>query len=315
MHAATSRPDAHPQPLARLRDVHRRRGTVQALGGVDLTLAPGVVTALLGVNGAGKTTAIEILLGLQPADSGEAMLFGRAPTELQARRRVGVMLQQAQLPERLQVGELLALARSWYPQPRSVADCVALAGLDGLLDRRYGRLSGGQQRRVQFALALCGRPQLLFLDEPTTGLDIAARRQVWRAIRSLVADGVGILLTTHYLEEAEALADRVVVLHAGRVCADGRVDAIRAQVAHRRIRCVTHLPADVVAGWPGVRSAETADGHLVALVEQAEPVLRRLFDADPQLADLDVRRAGLADAFVAMTAPADTMPTSDREAA
>ena len=315
MHPTTSRSDTASPPLARLQGVRRRRGTVQALDGVDLTLPAARVTALLGVNGAGKTTAIEILLGLQPADAGEATLFGRAPSDLQARRQVGVMLQQAQLPERLQVGELLALARSWYPQPRSVADCVALAGLDGLLDRRYGRLSGGQQRRVQFALALCGRPQLLFLDEPTTGLDIAARQQVWRAIRSLVADGVGVLLTTHYLEEAEALADRVVVLHAGRVYADGRVDAIRAQVAHRRIRCVTQLPADVVAGWPGVRSAEAADGQLVLLVEQAEPVLRRLLDADPQLADLDVQRAGLAEAFVAMTAPADAMANSDREAA
>lgn len=315
MHPGTARPDIASPPLARLQGVHRRRGTVQALGGVNLALPAGQVTALLGVNGAGKTTVIEILLGLQPADSGEAMLFGRPPSDLHARRQVGVMLQQAQLPERLQVGELLALVRSWYPQPRSVADCVALAGLDGLLDRRYGRLSGGQQRRVQFALALCGRPQLLFLDEPTTGLDIGARQQVWRAIRSLVADGVGILLTTHYLEEAEALADRVVVLDTGRVRADASVDEIRAQVAQRRIRCASAVPADVVATWPGVRSADRVDGQLVLLVEQAEPVLRRLFDADPQLADLDVQRAGLAEAFVAMTAPAASMSASNQEAA
>ncbi|WP_394003604.1 ABC transporter ATP-binding protein [Luteimonas sp. WGS1318] len=304
-----------PAPLARLRGVRRRRGTVQALDGVDLALPSGQVTALLGVNGAGKTTAIEILLGLQAADSGEVTLFGRHPSDLDARRHIGVMLQQAQLPERLQVGELLALARSWYPQPRSVADCVALAGLDGLLGRRYGRLSGGQQRRVQFALALCGRPKLLFLDEPTTGLDIGARQQVWRAIRSLVADGVGILLTTHYLEEAEALADRVVVLDAGRVRADGSIGEIRAQVAQRRIRCASVVPADVVATWPGVRTATNVDGHLVVMAEHAEAVLRRLLDADPQLADLDVQRAGLADAFVAMTSPAAPMSDSNQEAA
>ena len=298
--------NATPAPLASLRGVRRRRGVVQALDGVDLALPAGQVTALLGVNGAGKTTAIEILLGLQPADTGEVMLFGRHPSDLEARRHIGVMLQQAQLPERLRVDELLALTRSWYPQPRSVADCVALGGLDGLLDRRYGRLSGGQQRRVQFALALCGRPKLLFLDEPTTGLDIGARQQVWRAIRSLVADGVGILLTTHYLEEAEALADRVVVLDAGRVRADGSVGAVRAQAAQRRIRCTSVVSADVVAGWPGVRSAETVDGQLVLMAEHAESVLRRLLDADPRLGDLEVQRAGLAEAFVAMTAPDET---------
>ncbi|MFL6586345.1 MAG: ABC transporter ATP-binding protein [Luteimonas sp.] len=306
---------ATPAPLASLRGVRRRRGAVQALDGVDLALAAGQVNALLGVNGAGKTTAIEVLLGLQPADAGEVVLLGRHPSDLEARRHIGVMLQQAQLPERLRVDELLALTRSWYPQPRSVADCVALGGLDGLLDRRYGRLSGGQQRRVQFALALCGRPKLLFLDEPTTGLDIGARQQVWRAIRSLVADGVGILLTTHYLEEAEALADRVVVLDAGRVRADGSVGDVRAQVAQRRIRCTSGVPADVVATWPGVRSADVNGGQLVVMAEQAESVLRRLLDADPQLGDLEVQRAGLAEAFVAMTANADVMSGSKQEAA
>lgn len=304
-----------PAALAQLRGVRRRRGAVQALDGVDLALPPGQVTALLGVNGAGKTTAIEVMLGLQPADAGEVTLFGRHPSDPAARQRIGVMLQQAQLPDRLRVDELLALTRSWYPQPRSVADCVALGGLDGLLDRRYGRLSGGQQRRVQFALALCGRPTLLFLDEPTTGLDIGARQQVWRAIRSLVAEGVGILLTTHYLEEAEALADRVIVLDAGRVRADGSVDAVRARVSQQRIRCTSTVPAHVVAGWPGVRAADRVDGRLVVMAEQAEPVLRRLLDADPALRDLEVLRAGLADAFVAMTGPAAHAAADRQEAA
>lgn len=302
--------------LARLSNVRLRRGAVQALDGVDLALPAGQVTALLGVNGAGKTSAIEVLLGLQRADTGTATLFDRHPGELAARRHVGVMLQAAHLPERLQVGELLALTRSWYPQPRSVADCVALAGLDGLLGRRYGRLSGGQQRRVQFALALCGRPRLVFLDEPTTGLDIGAREQVWRAIRSLVADGVGILLTTHYLEEAEALADGVVVLDGGRVRAAGSVGEVRAQVAQRRIRCTSVVPVDVIAQWPGVRRAERVEGRLVVMSDQAEKTLRRLLDADPQLGDLEVQRAGLAEAFVAMTAvPAETTGSHQQEAA
>ena len=198
--------------LARLHQAGKSYGKLRALDGLDLSLHAGQVTSLLGANGAGKTTAIGLLLGLLRADTGTVELFGRDPRELAARRQIGVMLQTAGLPERLRVGELLSQARSYYPNARSIADCVALAGLDGLLDRAYGKLSGGQQRRVQFAIAVCGRPRLLFLDEPTTGLDIDARQKLWQAIRELVAQGSGVLLTTHYLEEAEALSDRVVVL-------------------------------------------------------------------------------------------------------
>ncbi|MET0328431.1 MAG: ABC transporter ATP-binding protein [Luteimonas sp.] len=292
--------------LARLDGVRRRRGAVQALDGVDLELPAGRVTALLGVNGAGKTTAIEVLLGLQPPDAGQAMLFGLPPTTPAAKARVGAMLQQTQLPERLAVGELLALVRSWYAAPRSVADCVALAGLDGLLGRRYGRLSGGQQRRVQFALALCGRPQLLFLDEPTTGLDIDARQQVWRAIRALVADGAGVLLTTHYLEEAEALADRVVVLDAGRVRATGSVDDVRARVAQRHVACDSALSEREIAGWPDVLHVARDGRRLSIVAADADGLVRRLLQADAALSNLEVRRAGLAEAFTRMTRDDDT---------
>ena len=289
------------QALAWLDGVSRRHGAVHALDKVDLVLPPGRVTALLGVNGAGKTTAIEVLLGLQAADAGTVSLLGRSPLERGAKTRVGAMLQQTRLPDRLTVEELLALVRSWYPQPRSVADCVALAGLDGLLKRRYGRLSGGQQRRVQFALAICGRPQLLFLDEPTTGLDIEARQGLWQAIREQVEAGSAVLLTTHYLEEAEALADHVVVLDRGRRVAEGSVQEIRAHVAQRSIRCVSALDAAGVRQWPGVRDAVREGDVLRLVVDVAEPVVRRLLDADPQLHDLEVQRAGLADAFLEIT--------------
>lgn len=316
---------ASVQTLAQLRDIHRRYGSTIALDGIDLSLQRGEVLALLGANGAGKSTAIGLLLGLLAPDRGEATLFGQAPGALVARRRSGVMLQSAGIPDNLRVAELLDLTRSYYPAPRSVADCVALAGLDGLLDRNYRRLSGGQQRRVQFALAICGNPEVLFLDEPTTGLDIDARQRMWATIRELVAAGTGVLLTTHYLEEAEALADRVVVLNRGRVAAAGTMQDVRALVSQRRIRCLSALDVARVAGWPGVRSATRGhdgcghDGGLARieiLTDAAETVARRLLAEDPALGELEIQRAGLAEAFLELTRdPADAGTATDQKEA
>jgi ABC-2 type transport system ATP-binding protein len=289
--------------MASLQGAGKRFGATRALDDIDLALHSGELLALLGPNGAGKTTAIGLLLGLLRPDSGQAMLFGGDPRSMAARQRIGAMLQQAELPETLKVRELLELARSYYPRPRSVADCIALAGLDGLPERRYGALSGGQQRRVQFALALCGRPQLLFLDEPTTGLDIEARQSVWAAIRELVAEGCAVLLTTHYLEEAEALANRVAVIDRGRLIADGSLDQVRARVSQHRIRCISVLDAAKIAAWPGVSEAVREGASLRIVARAAEPVVRRLLEADPALHDLEVQRAGLADAFLALTRP------------
>ena len=288
-------------PLARLAGVRKRYGNVVALDGLDLEVRGGEVLSLLGPNGAGKSTSIALMLGLATADEGRVELFDRDPRELEARRGIGVMLQSAGIPETLKVRELLDVTRSYYANPRSLADCVALAGLDGLLERRYGRLSGGQQRRVQFAMAICGRPRLLFLDEPTTGLDIEARQKLWAAIRELVAEGAGVVLTTHYLEEAEALADRVVVVNGGRVVAQGSVAQIRARVSQRRVRCVSALDAATVAAWPDVMAA-TRDGERLEIVAAAvEAVVYRLLSGDPTLSELEVTRAGLADAFVEIT--------------
>ncbi len=311
---AASVPDADVPPLARLDGVHRRYGSVVALDGVDLALRAGEVLALLGANGAGKSTAVGLLLGMVAPDAGTATLLGQPPRQLAARRAAGVMLQSAAVPDTLRVGEALELTRSYYADPLPVAECVALAGLDSLLRRPYGKLSGGQQRRVQFALAICGRPQVLFLDEPTTGLDIGAREGLWRAIRALVAEGCAVLLTTHYLEEAEALADRVAVLHHGRIVASGSVAEIRARVAQRRIRCVTTLPADSVRAWPGVRSVATEGDALAIVADAAEDVVRRLLQADPALSALEVRRAGLADAFVALTDDGDVASSANPDA-
>ncbi|WP_257385217.1 ABC transporter ATP-binding protein [Tahibacter caeni] len=289
------------QTVAQLRGAGKQRGAIQALAEVDLTIAAGEVYALLGPNGAGKTTAISLLLGLLRPDAGEARLFGLPPQDLAARRRIGVMLQSAGLPDTLTVAELLAQVRSYYAQPRSLADVAALAGIEPLLGARYAQLSGGQQRRVQFALAICGRPELLFLDEPTVGMDTESREQFWRTIRELVAGGCAVVLTTHYLEEAEALAQRIGVLMLGRLVAEGSLDAIRARVGQRQIRCVSSLSAEQVRAWPLVQSVQREGERLHIVTPQPEPVLRELLAADAQLRDLEVQRAGLAEALQTIT--------------
>lgn len=287
--------------VAVLHGASKRYGKRLALDGVTLEVRRGQVVALLGPNGAGKTTAISLLLGLLDVDAGKATLFDETPRSLAARRRIGAMLQTTAVPDTLQVGELIALFRSYYPQPRTVADITELAGVPDLLRCRYGKLSGGQQRRVQFALAIAGRAEILFLDEPTTGLDIDARATMWSTIRSFVAEGCAVVLTTHYLEEAEALADRVAVLARGRIVAEGSVAQIRARVGQRRIRCITALDAVAIAGWPAVRSAAREGDRIEIVTDAAETVVRRLLDQDARLQELEIQRAGLAEAFVEIT--------------
>jgi ABC-2 type transport system ATP-binding protein len=299
--------------VARLDRATKHYGPVLALDGVDLEVRRGEVLALLGPNGAGKTTAISLLLGLLKADAGKASVFGEAPSALVARQRIGAMLQTTGVPETLTVGELVTLFRSYYAKPRTIADIVGLAGIDDLLKKRYGKLSGGQQRRVQFALAICGRVEVLFLDEPTTGLDIGARETMWRTIGRLVDDGCAVVLTTHYLEEAEALADRVAVIASGRIVAEGSIAAIRARVAQKRIRCVSRLPADTIGQWPEVRSVARDGEHIEIVTDAAEAVVRQLLFEDSALSELEVRRAGLAEAFLDITNNITTNNT--REAA
>ncbi|MEO5629269.1 MAG: ABC transporter ATP-binding protein [Thermomonas sp.] len=287
--------------LARLQGVSKAYGALRALEGIDLSLRQGELLALLGPNGAGKTTAIGLLLGLIRADAGEVSLFGRDPQDIRARRNIGVMLQDAALPLTLRVGELIRLTASYYPNPRSVTESAELAGVADLLHRPYGKLSGGQQRRVQFALALCGRPRLLFLDEPTVGMDLDARQKLWTAIRHLVAEGNSVVLTTHYLEEAEALATRVCVIARGRVISEGSVEALRARIAIKRVWCVTRLSLEELQAWPEVADARI-DGDRVCLsTEHPELLVRRLLAQDIALTGLEVRAAGLAEAFTELT--------------
>jgi ABC-2 type transport system ATP-binding protein len=303
------------EPVAELRGAVQRYGPVTALAGVDLTVRAGEVVALLGPNGAGKTTAVQLLLGLGRPGEGTARLFGRDPREVAVRRRVGAMLQVSKVPETLKVREHIDLIRSYYPRPLPLPEVSAAAGLGGLEDRLFGKLSGGQRQRVLFALALCGDPDILFLDEPTVGLDVESRRSFWEHIRAKAGAGRTVFLTTHYLEEADALADRIVLLHQGRIHAEGTPAEIKARVGGRVIRCRTRVPVEEVAIFPGVREARRRGEDLEILTPQAEPVVRELLARDASLSGLEVRGAGLEDAFLSLTGASETIFASKEVAA
>lgn len=292
---------ADEEVVAALRGVSKRYGPLDALTHVDLALKRGELLALLGPNGAGKSTAIALWLGLQEADAGEVLLLGGAPQALARRQGLGVMMQDVELPKDLKVHELVALSASYYPQPMTVPQALARAGIAALAQRPYGQLSGGQKRQVQFALAICGRPRVLFLDEPTVGLDLQAREAMWQHIRGLLREGCSVLLTTHYLEEAEALASRVAVMNRGRVIASGSVDEMRALVSRRHIRCETTLPPLDVRHWAGVLDVACDHRQLSIVASDAEGVVRRLLAADPGLSRLEVTQASLNEAFNTLT--------------
>jgi ABC-2 type transport system ATP-binding protein len=294
--------------VATLTNVTHRYGSIEALSDVTFELDAGQVTALLGPNGAGKTTIVRLLAGLVRPTRGRAVLFGGDPQNVESRRRLGVMLQVARVPETLTVSEHITLFSSYYPSPLPLPTVLRLTGLESVADRRYGKLSGGQQQRTLFALAVCGNPGLLFLDEPTVGMDVESRRQFWSTIRELAASGRSILLTTHYLEEADALATRIVVLNRGRVIADGTPATIKQQAAGRQIRCRTRLSEAVLALLPGVQRATLeAGGQATLMAADSDCALRALLAADESASDIEVRSAGLEEAFLALTA-ADQAP-------
>ena len=291
--------------MAELRGVSKTYGSggsaVLAVEGVDLSVRAGELLAVLGPNGAGKSTALGMLTGLTTPSSGTARLFGRDPRDLAARQRIGVMLQSSGVPDTLRVRELLTAFRGYYPAPLPLASVVEAAGLHGLENRLFGTLSGGQQRRVLFGIALCGDPQLVFVDEPTTGLDAEVRRTLWATLRTLAATGRGVVLTTHYLEEADALADRIVLLHEGRVIAEGTPSQIKSLVPGRRITAESSIEAGQASGWAGVHHAQRDGTRLELLVSEPEPVLRELLHRDQSVTGVTVTEPTLEDAFLTLT--------------
>jgi ABC-type multidrug transport system ATPase subunit/peptidoglycan/LPS O-acetylase OafA/YrhL len=287
--------------IATLEGVHKRYGKTLALDGLNLDVRRGELLAVLGPNGAGKSTAISLWLGLLEPDAGTVRLHDGSPLDVNVRRQIGVMLQEVGLSLELRVRELIALTASYYPAPLTTEETLVLTRTEALANRPYGKLSAGQKRQVQFALAVCGRPSLLFLDEPTVGLDIEARETMWRTIRAMVAQGCSVVLTTHYLEEAEALADRVAVLAAGRLIATGTVAQIRSLVSRKEISCSTSMSIDDVRTWPDVLAATRDTERLRITVVDAEDVLRRLLAGDAAVRDIEVRQAGLAEAFAELT--------------
>lgn len=298
----------HDQTLAVARDVRFAYGGNVALDGVNLELGRGQVTALLGPNGAGKTTLIHLLIGLMPLQHGEMRLFDdRAPDDRACRRRLGVMLQRSGVQDNLRVGELLDLFGSFYPQPASASALIEETGLVGLEQRRFDRLSGGQRQRVLFALAAVGRPDMMVLDEPTTGLDPAARRRLWQAIEARRRSGVSILLCTHFMEEAERLADQVVVLDRGRVLASGSPDEIRRRVPQDTVRVRTGLSREQLTRLPGVLRCRTDERGAELLSARGVDTVRALLEADPDADRLEVRGADLEDAFLALTERGDAL--------
>jgi ABC-2 type transport system ATP-binding protein len=286
---------------ARLSGVTKRYKTITALHDVSLTVRAGETLALLGPNGAGKTTAIRTLLGMMRPDAGTATLFGRDPRNAPNRARVGAMLQVSGVPATLTVAEHVGLFATYYPRPLPIAETLAIAGLRGLEKRLYGELSGGQKQRVAFALAICGNPDLLILDEPTSALDVESRLALWAQIRAYVVRGRSVLLATHDLGEAEALAGRIAVLLAGRIVAEGSPAEIKARAGGTIVRCSTALTLERVRALPDVDEVLRSADTVRITTRDADALVRRLYVEDPSFTLIEVAARPLEDAFLALT--------------
>ena len=285
-------------PAVELVNVRKSFGATVALDDLDLTLEAGAVHAILGPNGAGKTTAISIMTGLRQPDSGQVQVLGGDPRDVQVRRKVGLTPQESGFPPNLRVAEILRLVRAHYELPLTEDELVALFPLRELLDRKAGGLSGGQRRILSAALAFAGNPDLVFLDEPTTGLDLVARHSLWEAIRLHCGLGTTVILTTHYLEEAEALASQVSVIHGGRRIIQDSMHGIRSRFGQSRIS----YTGEAIQGLPGISRFDCFGDEVVAYTHDADAAVRAMVAEGIQFSGLQIRPASLEESLAAITA-------------
>ena len=298
-----------------LTDLHKSFGEVRAVRGIDIDIAPGETVAILGPNGAGKSTTIDMLLGLSRPDQGSVRLFGMDPRAAVAEGAIGAMLQTGSLIPQLSIRELVTLMASLYPRPMPVDQVLTLTGLTEVADRRTEKLSGGQTQRVRFALAIVADPELLVLDEPTVALDVEGRREFWAAMRNFARSGKTVVFATHYLEEADAFADRIILMARGCIVADGSTSEIKARVGMKTIKAT--LPGastTELSALPGAASAEMHGDTAIITCNDSDSALRALLPQYPAARDIEVLGASLEDAFVALTDDDPSITMNPQEA-
>jgi ABC-2 type transport system ATP-binding protein len=289
-------------PGIELRDVARSYGPVPAVRGIDLVIQPGETVALLGPNGAGKSTTLDLVLGLGHPDRGSVAVFGLPPIDAVSRGWIGAMLQTGAVISELSVREVLVMLASLYPDPMPVDDVIAAADISDLAGRRTNKLSGGQTQRVRFALALVSNPRLLVLDEPTVALDVEARRAFWATMRGFASDGRTVVFATHYLEEADAYADRIVLMANGLIVADGSTTEIKARVGRRTIRAtLPEVAVTQLVTLPGVVQADRHGDTIQLSCTDSDAAIRALLAARSDVRDIEIHGAALEDAFVELT--------------
>ena len=277
-------------------------GSIHAVRGIDLEIAAGENVALLGPNGAGKSTTIDMIFGLTRPDKGSVSIFGQSPTEAVRAGRIGGMLQTAAPPDHLKVRELVTLVASYYPRALPVEDVLKLTGADQFANQWTTKLSGGQAQRARFAAALVGAPDLMMLDEPTAGIDVEGRREFWQAMRHFTESGKTVLFATHYLEEADAFADRIILLASGKIVADGPATEIKAKAGFRTIRAtLPDAPVEALRSLAGVVNAERHGNAITLMCSDADTALNALMTTFHEVRDIEVRGGSLEEAFVELT--------------
>jgi ABC-2 type transport system ATP-binding protein len=290
-------------------------GVVHAVRGIDMTIAEGETVALLGPNGAGKSTTIDMLLGLARPDGGEVSIFNLSPREAVDSGLIGGMLQSGDLIRDLSVREFVAMVAALYPDPLDVDEVLSVAGLEQTANQRTHKLSGGQTQRVRFAAALVANPRLLVLDEPTVAMDVEGRRDFWATMRRYAGGGKTVLFATHYLEEADANADRAVLMAQGRIVADGPTTEIKARVGVRTIRAtLAHVATEELAGLSGVSTAERHGEAVILRCTDSDQAIRDLLNRYPGARDIEITGAGLEEAFLQLTSGPGAELTAAAEA-